>query len=281
MTNRMRMPRKYSAIRLTITIALILPMVGGCFVVKFTRSTLGYLFLPPETERQLGAQIAAEINAQEPILYNRSIQRYITSIGNRVAQASMGDRSDIQYRFTVIDRPDQINAFAVPGGYIYLYSGLLIAAGDEAEIAGVLAHEVGHIVGRHSANQIGTQYGIATLVSVALGDNPEIIKDIAARFIAYGATLKFSRDDERESDAYAVKYAIGSGYDPHQMLNFFRTLQELYGGGTSAVEVFFSTHPPSQERIDSITDMINRAGNPRGEVGRRRYQAQIAALGRR
>ena len=123
----------------------------------------------------------------------------------------------------MLDDPKEINAFAVLGGYLYVYSGLLLIAEDEAEIAGVLAHEIGHIVGRHSANQLAARFGMELLAALALGEDLQLLGQIASQL----GSARFSRDDEREADTFGVRYAIAAGYDPRGLLRFFEKLKKL------------------------------------------------------
>jgi len=180
----------------------------------------------------------------------------------------------------VLDNPNQINAFALPAGFLYVYTGLLLAADNEAELAGILAHEIGHVVGRHSANQLATQLGLNILVSLALGENSEELASLAAQAGTSGALARFSRDDEREADAFGVKYTIAAGYDPRGLLTFFEKLKKLEGRRQSGLESLLSSHPATQERIDRIDRMIQKAGNPAGTTRRDRFLEATASLRR-
>src|SRR5690606_12528518 len=145
----------------------------------------------------------------------------------------------ITYRFTVIDEPRQVNAFALPGGHIYVYSGLIAAADSEAELAGVLGHEIGHVAERHAAQALGAQFGLQTLASLALGQNPSLIEQIAAGIAAQGYLSRHSRDAERESDSRGLQYLIAAGYDPTAMPAFFKKLERMSGGNPGALQQFF------------------------------------------
>jgi len=141
---------------------------------------------------------------------SRDIQRYVKRIAAPLVERAREDRPGVSYRFTVLDDPAQVNAFAAPGGFLYVYSGLIVAAEDEAELAGVLAHEIGHIVGRHSANQLVSQLGLQLIGAIALRED-------ASEYAVYIAnvTAQLSRDDP-----YGLRYVVESGYDPRGISAF-------------------------------------------------------------
>lgn len=262
--------------------ALLLPclltlQLTGCTAV---RQQLGQTLITPETEAQLGEQVAAQVEEREKILDDRRVQEYIRQIATPLIEQSLLDRPGVPYRITVLDQPQQVNAFAVPGGHLYVYTGLLLAAADEAELAGVLAHEIGHVVARHSANQLATQYGMEILAGLALGENPNEIAAIASQFGHAGAMARFSRDDEREADEYGVKYLVATGYDPAGLLSFFQKLQKLEGGKRSEVEKLLASHPPTQERIRRIEKLIAKSGARGGDRKREEFVRETASLRR-
>src|SRR5207248_273973 len=115
------------------------------------------------------------------------------------------------------------------GGYLYVYTGLLLAAQNDAEIAGVLGHEMGHVVQRHTARQLVTANGLGAIAGAALGKNPSMVKQIAAAVVEKGSMLKFSRDDEAEADDVGARYASQAGYDPHGLITFFQRLAAQEG----------------------------------------------------
>ena len=256
---------------------LLLPLFAGCATV---RHRLGTTLITPAVERQLGEQVAAQIEQQEKILKNAAIQRYVRQVAAPLVEQSLRDRPGVDYRITVLDQPNQVNAFAAPGGFLYVYTGLLLAAENEAELAGVLAHEIGHVVARHSANQLATQYGIEILAGLALGEDPAEIARIAAQLGAAGAMARFSRDDERQSDQYAVRYLAATGYDPSGLLTFFQKLQKMEGGKRGEVEKLLATHPTTKERISRIEKMIARSGAEGGNQGKEQFLRATAALRR-
>ena len=257
---------------------LVLVTLSGCAAV---RQQLGMSLVPPETEIELGRRLSRQIEAEHPVLRDGDIQRYAAQIGRPLVLASHRDRPGIRYRIRVLDDPRQVNAFALPGGFIYLYSGLLLFAENEAEVAGVLAHEIGHVVGRHSANQLATRFGLELLAAIALGEEPALLAEAAADLAEAGGMAAFSRDDEREADRYGVAYTIAAGYDPRGMVTFFTKLLEAESGRRpGGFGKLMSTHPATAERIRDIGKRITRAGDPGGRLEAERFQRMRARLER-
>src|SRR5690606_32382452 len=152
------------------------------------------------------------------------VNQYAEGLLAQLVPHAKKDRGDTDYHVHVIDDPKVVNAFATPGGHLYVYTGLLLTADNESEVMGVLAHELGHVVRRHSARQLVAQYGLQTIAAVALGENPNMLKQIGAAVVANGALLAHSRSDEHEADEYAVRYTAAAGYDPRGIAMFFRKL---------------------------------------------------------
>jgi len=254
--------------RTSILVLISCAAFAGCASVNRTvdkgTGAIGELLLPVPEEVQLGNQLAAEVNQQEKILQDPQVQAYVNSVGQKVVQASGDKRDGIKYSFTVIDQPGTINAFALPGGHIYVYSGLILAARSEAELAGVLAHEVGHVTSRHAAQALGTAYGLQTLSAIALGQNPGALQQLAAGIAAQGYMARHSRDAEREADMKGLQYMTKAGYDPKAMPRFFEELVRI-SGKSNAVSEFFASHPNPQERVKNLNAEIAKKGNPTGK----------------
>ena len=246
---------------------------SGC---DTTRRVLAYVLVPDETEIEIGAQVAEQIEAEQRVHSSRRLQSYIEGITEALLPPALEDRPGIDYHVKVLDDPEQINAFAVLGGFLYIYSGLLLTAEDESEVAGVLAHEIGHIVGRHSANQLAARFGMDFLFQLILGEDLQLLGQV----VSYLGSARFSRDDEREADSFGVRYAIAAGYDPRGLLRFFEKLQELKGRRPSALEKLLSTHPPTDERIRRIEHLIDQHGTSGGQRYRTRFMQETAILRR-
>lgn len=249
--------------RRTLTGLVIACSLAGCASVQQSvdkgSKAIGEALLPVSEERQLGKQLAAQVNQEEPILNNKQVQDYVSRVGQLLVKAS-GDKR-FTYTFTVVDKPGVVNAFALPGGPIYVYSGLIQAADSEAELASVLAHEVGHVTERHAAAQLGTQFGLQTLAGLALGNNPGQLQQLATGIAAQGYMMRHSRDAEREADSDGLAYLIKAGYDPKAMPAFFRKLERIAGGNPNAIESFFASHPAPGERAKTLSATVgNRTG---------------------
>lgn len=213
-----------------------------------------------EQEAQLGAQYSAEINRQLPIVQSSAIHSYINELGRSIAS-----RVDprLNYTFYVVDAPE-VNAFAVPGGYIYVNRGLIERAATMSELAGVLGHEIGHVVERHGLEQMArmqnTQLGV-NLAYVLLGRQPGSLEQVALQGGASVFFASHSRADENQADEVAVQYMVRSGIDPNGITTMFQRLIDEQQRSPSAVEQWFSTHPLTQDRIQHVQSMIASMGN--------------------
>ncbi len=227
-------------------------------------SAQGIFGLSEQDEIELGKQASAEVEKKEPVLDDRAVTDYVDRLGQ--ALASKSQRPGIAYHFKVIDSAD-INAFALPGGYIYVNRGLLEAAGNESELVGVLGHEISHVAARHSVDQIKklqiASLGIGILGAV-LGDGKAgAIGNIASQMVATGVFLKYSREAEREADRLGARNVFDAGWDPRGMVTFFDKLAALRQRKASGVETFFSSHPDPAERAANVDDVISSFGSLR------------------
>lgn len=203
-----------------------------------------------QQEVDLGAQYAAQIDQQLPFVRDPEIVRYINVLGDSIARVS-DDRS-LNWTFQVVDQPD-VNAFAVPGGHIYVYRGLIEKVSNMSELAGVMGHEIAHVTRRHSVKQMqkGDQANIAVtagciLVPAACQSG---VGNAAIQLGGGALFAKFSRNDETEADRYGVTYVTRAGIDPRGMPSMFRTLLSLRSTNPSSVEGWFSSHPIEEDRI--------------------------------
>lgn len=251
---------------------------GGCASL---RQFLGDTLVPVQTEVDLGRRLAARIEAEHRVLRDRQIQRYVRFLAKPLIEQAWRDRPGIDYQVTVLDDPDQVNAFALPGGPTYVFTGLMLLAGDESELASVLAHELGHVVARHSANQLASRWGIQVLTNIALGEDPEALAAIFADFSAGGFMASFSREDELQADDLGLRYLTAAGYDPRGMVRMFQGLQSVEGGSSRPLGGLLATHPATAERIERLQRRIDRMG---GDLPQRRqgprYREMMAALRR-
>ncbi len=240
------------AIRRTrpLTVALALT-VGGLAASGCIPST--------QEEVAMGAQYAAEINQQLPIVTDPEVARYITILGDSLARVA--DTRNLDWHFYVVDQ-NEVNAFAVPGGFIYINRGLIERSETLSELAGVLGHEIGHVTERHSMKQMQKSQGLNLGMVMTCVLAPAVCQSQAgATAIQLGAGAgfaKFSRDDEREADRVGIEYAVRAGIDPRGVPNMFRTLLSERQAKPGALDGFFSTHPLAEDRVADSEDMIAR-----------------------
>jgi predicted Zn-dependent protease len=207
-------------------------------------------------EVSLGSQYAQQIEQQLPIVRDPDIVRYINVLGDSIARV-VDDRS-LSWRFNVVDQND-INAFAVPGGHIYVNRGLIERTTNMSELAGVLGHEIAHVTQRHSMKQMAAaqraNIGITGLCILA----PSACQGVAGTAVQLGASAgfaKFSRDDETESDRFGVTYVTRAGIDPRGMPSMFRILLRERERNPATVEAWFASHPIEESRIRTSEDAI-------------------------
>ena len=216
-----------------------------------------HISITPEQEIALGLQAAPQMESEfggEDT--NASDQAMVDQVGNKILQGSAAGNSPYQYEFHLLADPQTINAFALPGGQVFITRALYDKLQTEGELASVLGHEVGHVVARHSAEQIAkTQLteGLTGAAVIAAYDpnNPSSANSAQiAALIGQLVTLKFSRDDELEADKFGVCFMNDSGYDPNEMISVMQIL-EAASSGNQPPE-FFSTHPNPANRIEQI-----------------------------
>ena len=237
-------------------------------------TAIGSCAVSTQQELELGRQYAAEVNEQLPIVEDAAISRYINTLGTRIQQQP-GTRQ-IPYRFYVVNI-EQINAFAIPGGHVYVNRGLIERSADLAELAGVVAHEIGHVEARHGVEQMermqAAQAGLA-VATILLGEQPEGVAGAAVQVGAQAYFAHHSREDEFEADSLAVRLLPGAGIDPDGVVDFFQKLLEEREREPSALEQWFSTHPLTEERIQRVRTIIGELPIPTGlQRTSREYEA--------
>ena len=201
-------------------------------------------------EIALGAQSHVQAQSEYGFLDQPAVQNYIQQTGMKLAAVS--HRPTLEWHYTAVDSP-VINAFAIPGGYVYFTRGILAYVNNEAELAGIMGHEIGHVTARHSVTQM-TRSQVAQLgLGVASILSPTVGRFGDAAGTALGLWfLKFSRDDERQADDLGIEYALKAGYDPRQVSNFFQVLQRLSEtSDRETIPGWLSTHPDPGERVEA------------------------------
>jgi predicted Zn-dependent protease len=216
-----------------------------------------------EDEWQLGNQLAQEVRSQVRLSNDPQLVGYVREVGERIHART--PLANLPFDFQVVEDPS-INAFAIPGGHVYVNSGLIAQADHANELASVLAHEISHVVARHSIKQMEKAQGINVLGSILLGQNPSGVSVLLANILAGGTMARFSRADEEQADELGLQYMTAAGYNPNGMVAMFQKLLALEKGRPNAVDRFFLDHPLTQDRINNVQNRINKMGATGGTV---------------
>ena len=209
-------------------------------------------FMSESQEISMGKEYDPSVVAQYGLYENPSLQAFITEKGKQMAAIS--HRPNLPYEFKILDSP-VVNAFAVPGGYVYFTRGIMGHFNNEAEFAGVLGHEIGHVTAKHAARQQRDQLlgQILLMGGIIFSEKFRQFADVAQQGVGL-LFLKNSRDHESESDKLGVEYSTKIGYDAHQMAGFFKTLKKL-SPKDGAIPTFLSTHPDPEDRYNKTNQM--------------------------
>jgi len=225
---------------------------------------------PVSDDIKLGKQIDDEIrkNPKEyPILQNHpEVKEYITVIGNKITMSpAITKRGIFAYSYEIIANDSVVNAFCTPGGYIYIYTGLLKFVDDEATLAGIIGHEIAHAECRHATKRMTKVYGAQFLLGLILGEKPAKIAEITANLFTGLALLANSRSDETEADEYSIKYLASTEYYPGAIKFFFEKIKKVSGRRSSGtLERLLSTHPLDDDRIAHVDQVLAKmsVGSP-------------------
>ena len=238
------------------------------------------MLLSEADEVKLGHQTDAEVVKEYGVFEDAKLTAYLNDFCQRLGKVS--HRPQLSYGFKIVDA-SVVNAFAVPGGYVYFSRGILATLNNEAELAGVMGHEIGHIAARHSAKQ----YSRAQLAQVGLGVGAVFIDSpVLSGLAQLGAGmlfLRFSRDNEREADDLGVEYASKAGYDSAQLAGFFETLERMNpGSDRSGLPGWFSTHPSPEDRVQVVRvrakEWQEKLGLRDSKINREPYLRRIDGL---
>ena len=211
-----------------------------------------------QQEVQMGTEYAQQINSQLPIVRDPEVQRYINVLGDSIAK--LADDRSLDWQFFVVNA-NEVNAFAVPGGYVYVNRGLIERAQRMDQLAGVLGHEIGHVTRRHSVQQMEKAQGANVGVTLACVLTSVCNNQAAGALINVGGSAlfaKFSRDDEAEADAEGVKNVVRAGIDPRGIPEMFQILLDERNRSPGSVESWFATHPLEENRIQATQAQIAR-----------------------
>lgn len=269
-----------------LMLLLLLGQLAGCAVNPATGRN-NFVMMSEQQELDLGRRYNQEILKQNPRYADEKLQAYVQQVGERVAKNS--HRSQLNYTFTVVDSPD-INAFALPGGYIYIHRGLLVYLSSEAELAAVLGHEVGHVTARHSVQQQSQSSAWNILgQAVALGTGVGAAADITN--VLGGAVVSgYGRDMELEADGLGAQYLARSGYDPQAMIEVVKVLknQEVFARDQAAARGeaqpaggyhgLFDTHPDNDRRLQQVIGPARALATGQQEVNREAFLKRLEGV---
>src|SRR6266480_5038510 len=213
----------------------------------------------PQQEVQMGQEEAQQVNAQLPMVQDAVIQNYVNSLGQRIA--SRTSRADLDWQFRVVNS-SQVNAFALPGGFVYINRGVLERASNMSEVAGVLGHEIEHVVRRHSVKQLEQAQGANVGVGILCALTGICQSGVAQAAINVGGAAvfaKFSRTDEVQADEGGFNNVMRAGISPRGMYTFFQKLlaEEQQSGGGGNAAAWLADHPGTRDRIADIQRMLN------------------------
>ena len=229
-----------------------------------------------QQEIEIGQQAQQEIRKEVPRVPDAAVSNYVTGIGRKLVPRAGGPK--YPYSFSVANYRE-INAFALPGGPVWVHRGAIQAATSEAQLAGVLAHEIAHISQRHAADKITKSLvanGLLGLLGAILGNDGGGARaaQAGARILAGGYMLKFSRDDEREADSVGAEMMRRAGWDPRGMVEFMDTLAREQGRNPGRVQTFLSSHPAPAERANRLRRGV-KAGGRRDSAEFQRIRSRL------
>ncbi|MGA1308596.1 MAG: M48 family metallopeptidase [Gemmatimonadaceae bacterium] len=237
-----------------------------------------------QQEVEMGAGYAQQVERQLPIVHDAELTRYINVLGDSIAR--IADARNLDWSFRIVDSPD-VNAFAIPGGFIYINRGLIERATSLSQVAGVIGHEIGHVTMRHSIKQMqkaqGTNLGVTlvcVLTSVCNNEASQAMINLGAN----AAFASFSRQDEDEADAEGLKYMVDAGIDPQGIPEMFQILLDERTRKPGALDAWFRSHPLEESRIEAAKARIAQLpperirGLTRDSQNFQAFKARLAAL---
>ncbi|TSK05735.1 MAG: M48 family metalloprotease [Geobacter sp.] len=237
--------------RLLLPVLVSLSIISGCAVNK--SSVGGFNLISVSEEQQLGDKFAVEVEKQHKVIRDPEVQAYIDGVGKRLLTGVR--KQDFPFTFQVV-QDESVNAFAIPGGHTYVNTGLIKAASSETELAAVMAHEMNHVVARHSTRQMTQQYGYSLIVSLLLGGQSGELSKLAADLFGKAGGMYYSREMESQADYLGVETMYKAGYNPEGMVSFFKKLDAAEERQPSTIAKYFSSHPETIDRIKDIQKEI-------------------------
>ncbi|HUT52885.1 MAG TPA: M48 family metallopeptidase [bacterium] len=240
-----------------LALAILALTVTACATSGYNKGQFNLISI--EQERTLGDQlnteVDAELAAQGMTLNNAEVNNYL----NRLGQKLVGNAPEVDFEYTFTGvKTDEVNAFAIPGGHVFVNTGLIAEAENEAELAGVMAHEIGHVVARHGSERLSTIQAASLVGNIIVGgqqQSNQMLANLAVQIVTSGGMLAYSRHDESEADQIGAKILYDAGYDPWAMVTFFKKLHDKTGDMTK-FDVFLSTHPDPADRRNATRSYI-------------------------
>lgn len=245
--------------RFSVLVGLVsILLLGGCYTVPETgRSSL--IIISPSEEANIGKTEFANLRTSQPVSVNAEHNARVTRIGRRIAEAVGADLPHAEWEFVVFEGAQTVNAFALPGGKVGVFSGMLAICETDDELAAVIGHEIAHITARHGAermsqNVVAGVLAVGTTILTEKSSNRDLWRLVYGG-TAVGARLAFSRGHEREADYIGVRYAAKAGYDPRAAISFWQRMSAAQGdtnGAASRIKALLSTHPSNRDRIAAL-----------------------------
>lgn len=237
-----------------------------------------------QEEAELGAAYAAEVQREVRLVRDPASVAALNRLGDQLV--ARADSTGRDYTFYLVDSPE-VNAFAVPGGHIFVNRGLIESADQASELAGVLGHEIAHVTERHGIEQMKKQQGAGTLVTliyVILGRDPGVVEQIAIQAGGAAVFARYGREAEREADQRAIATLPAAGYDPEGVATFFEALLEQQARQPTLLDSWFASHPTSQERVQNARTLIGTLKVDRSRLADdtpeyRAFRARVLQLG--
>jgi predicted Zn-dependent protease len=272
---------KIRVLALVLAALLMAGLVGACATNPATGKKM-FSLVSEEEEAQMGLQAHPGILAEYGVYDDEELSAWVQNLGRKMALRS--ELPDLDWTFTVLDSP-VVNAFALPGGYIYITRGLMAHADSEAQLAGVIGHEIGHVTARHSAQQMSRQQALGLGVGLGAVLSPEFARfgQLAQQGLGL-MLLKYGRSQEEQADELGIRYALRSGYDPRKLSGFFEVLDRQQSrAGADTLPAWLSTHPAPENRVEDTSriakEKVKESGRKRDlKVARAEYLARIDGM---
>ena len=255
--------------KIIVVCVMLLSYLAGCATNPVTGES-ELQILSPEWEASTGRKAAAEVEKEfAGSNINPQLQNYVSSVGKKIAAVS--HTPHLGFSFKVIDHKS-VNAFALPGGYIFITTGMLKQLTNESQLAAICAHEAIHVTARHAAARISQQMVVNATFTLVGSEKTAGAVEIG-KIVNNLAQLSFSREDEKEADLYGLDYLVKAGYSPYGMVEIMEILERQ---NSSRPIEFFSTHPSPENRIGLIQEQIHRKGyRASGRVGAEDYKTNV------